>query len=319
MFWFRVPFFGKLIFFSFAAAMILAAAAPAQEPSERAAPLERPAQKIFAVGHRGAPSHAPENTLASHDAAIALGARVVEFDVRYTKDGHFVVIHDSTVNRTTNGRGRVSKMTLAEIKALDAGSWKGQQFSGMSVPTLREALRNIKGRAAVDIDFKGGPSNSGDLLADLLDQEGFRDGPLITVFARSWDYKKLTGIIGKYQLRPHYQSKAHTQKVAQDDRIQVMGLRRRSFSFRAADTIRRNDIVLFTNVMGFSDGPRGFSDSIEAGARFIQTDHLDKLAPYLAERGLLETCIPSHDFGCWTAPEIDRQMAFLKSSLSPGQ
>ncbi|MEO1321694.1 MAG: glycerophosphodiester phosphodiesterase family protein [Pseudomonadota bacterium] len=319
MFWLRVPFFGKLFFFAFASALISAAAPTSHAQSETAMRLDPRPQKIFAVGHRGAPSHAPENTLASHDAAIALGARVVEFDVRYTKDGHFVVIHDGTVNRTTNGRGRVSRMTLAEIKALDAGSWKGEQFAGLRVPTLREALRNIKGRAAVDIDFKGGPSNSGELLADILDEEGFRGGPMVTVFARSWDYKKLTGILGKYQLRPHYQNKAHTERVAREDRIQVMGLRRRGFSFRAAQNIRDNDVVLFTNVMGFADGPRGFSDSIEAGARFIQTDHLDRLAPYLAERGLLETCIPAHDFTCWTAPESEQQLAFLTSSVGDGQ
>jgi len=278
-----------------------------------------PAHKIFAVGHRGAPSHAPENTLASHDAAIALGATVVEFDVRYTKDGHFVVIHDSTVNRTTDGRGRVSRLTLREIKALDAGSWMGPEYTGIRVPTLREALRNIKGRAAVDIDFKGGPNNSGDLLTRILDEEGFRNGPLITVFARSWDYKKLTGLIGKYQLRPHYQNKAHTYKVAVEDGIEIMGLRRRSFSFRAAQTIRQNNLVLFTNVMGFSDGPRGFSDSIEAGARFIQTDHLDRLAPYLAERGLLETCIPSRDFGCWEGAEGENQETYVLTSLDLGE
>ncbi len=290
-----------------------------QAEKEFAGEVALPTYKIFAVGHRGAPSHAPENTLASHNAAIALGATVVEFDVRYTKDGHFVVIHDRTVNRTTDGRGRVSQLTLEEIKTLDAGSWMGPEYAGIRVPTLREALRNIKGRAAVDIDFKGGPDNSGDLLAKILDEEGFRDGPLITVFARSWDYKKLKGLIGKYQLRPHYQNKAHTQKVAVEDGIEVMGLRRRSFSFRAAQANSKNNIVNFTNVMGFSDGPRGYSDSIEAGARFIQTDHLDRLAPYLAERGLLESCIPSRDFGCWDGTEDEPQEKYFLTSLDLGK
>ncbi|MEL7136232.1 MAG: glycerophosphodiester phosphodiesterase family protein [Pseudomonadota bacterium] len=316
MFWSR--FFS---FRPFILATVMIAASPFVSHADNKASGEAalPAHKIFAVGHRGAPSHAPENTIASHNAAIALGATVVEFDVRYTKDGHFVVIHDRTVNRTTNGKGRVSQLTLQEIKALDAGSWMGPEYTGIRVPTLREALRNIKGRAAVDIDFKGGPSNSGDLLAKILDEEGFRDGPLVTVFARSWDYKKLTGVIGKYQLRPHYQNKAHTQKVAVEDGIEVMGLRRRSFSFRTARTIRNNDLVLFSNVMGFSDGPRGFSDSIKAGARFIQTDHLDRLTPYLAERGLLESCIPSRDFRCWHGAEDENQGPYVLTSLDLGQ
>lgn len=316
MFWSQLYYFRLLIM---AAVVIAASPFVSQAENKLASEVTPSPHKIFAVGHRGAPSHAPENTLASHEAAIALGATVIEFDVRYTKDGHFVVIHDSTVNRTTNGRGRVSQLTLEDIKALDAGSWMGPEFTGLRVPTLREALRNIKGRAAVDIDFKGGPDNSGDILANILDQEGFRNGPLITIFARSWDYKKLTGLIGKYQLRPHYRNKAHTQKVAIEDGIEIMGLRRRAFSFRAARTIRDNNLVLFTNVMGFSDGPRGFSDSIDAGARFIQTNHLDKLAPYLAERGLLEYCIPSRDFGCWAEAEEENQGTYLLTSLDFGQ
>lgn len=260
-------------------------------------------QSIIAVGHRGAPNHAPENTLASHDAAIALGARLIEFDIRYTRDGHFVVIHDASVNRTTNGRGRVRQMTLAQIKALDAGSWMGPEFAGEKVPTLREALRNIKGRAAVDLDFKDGPANSGALLADILDEEGFADGPLVTVFARSWQYRKLEGVIGRYQLRPHYQNPRHTARVASRDGIEIMGLRRRSFSFDAAADMASHDVALFTHVLGADDGPRAYGDSVAAGARFIQTDHLDQLAPYLAMRGLLRECIPAMDLSCWEPGE----------------
>ena len=265
--------------------------------------------QIFPVGHRGAPGAAPENTLASYDAAIRLGARMVEFDVRVTKDGHFVLMHDATVDRTTNGSGRVDEMTLAEIKALDAGSWKHGRFAGMRAPTLREALHHVKGRAAVDIDFKAGPENAGDLIADILDEEGYRDGPLVTVFARARHYDKLKGVIGRYVLRPHYRGAAHAERVAQEDGIALMGLRRRAFSFDAANDIRDNGMTLFTNTMGFADNARGFEDSVTAGARFIQTDHLDRLTEYLAARGLLATCIPAADFSCWNAPAPDRVAA----------
>jgi glycerophosphoryl diester phosphodiesterase len=265
----------------------------------RFSPPPPPPARIIAVGHRGTVKHAPENTIAAHEAAIARGARLIEFDVRMTRDGHFVLMHDATVNRTTDGRGRVSELTLAEIRRLDAGGWFGPEFRGEKVPTLREALRNIYGRAAVDIDFKGGPAGSGRILADILDEEGYADGPLVTVFARAADYDKLRDVAPRYVLRPHYVSAERTAEVAKEDGVEIMGLRRRSFSFEKARIVRAHGMELFANVMGFSDGEKAFADSVAAGARYIQTDKLDELVAYLSERGLYDDCVPARGGGCW--------------------
>lgn len=253
-------------------------------------------RKIVAVGHRGSKKFAPENTLAAHEAAFALGARAIEFDVRCTKDGHFVLMHDANVTRTTNGFGRVKKMTLDEIKALDAGSWKGSEFTGEPVPTLREALRNVKGRFVVDIDFKGGPRNSAELLSSLLEEEGFSSGHLVTIFARRHHFGLLKSLSPQYALRPHYISVRRTKWLAREHSLEIMGLRRLSFSFKAAKAITSSDFHLFCNVMGFSDNERGFEDSIKAGALFIQTDHLDRLIPFLESRNLLQNDVLGRDY-----------------------
>jgi len=89
-------------------------------------------------GHRGAPMAAPENTLASFQKAREMGADGVELDVMLCADGEPVVIHDFSVERTTNGHGRVKELTLAQLQALDAGSWFNPQFAGERIPTLRE-------------------------------------------------------------------------------------------------------------------------------------------------------------------------------------
>lgn len=99
---------------------------------------------MFVIGHRGASGHAPENTLAAFRKAVALGATFIETDLQLSRDAHFVAIHDDTVNRTTNGRGPVHDLTLAELRQLDAGSWFGSQFSGERVPTLEEILEFSK-------------------------------------------------------------------------------------------------------------------------------------------------------------------------------
>ena len=104
------------------------------------------------VAHRGNSIRAPENTLASMREAFELGADAVELDLRLTQDGVPVLLHDATVDRTTNGTGPVSAMTLAEGKELDAGSWKDQRYAGEPVPTLTEALEFGRGRGLLLID-----------------------------------------------------------------------------------------------------------------------------------------------------------------------
>ena len=108
----------------------------------------RPARgRPWAIAHRGASHLAPENTLSAVRSALALGADVVEVDVRRTADGALVLVHDATLARTTDAvrvlpsraPWRVQDLTLAEIRSLDAGSWKSSSFAGEVVPTLEEA------------------------------------------------------------------------------------------------------------------------------------------------------------------------------------
>jgi glycerophosphoryl diester phosphodiesterase len=94
--------------------------------------------------HRGAAGLAPENTLAAFRMALDLGADGTEMDLQVTKDGVVVVIHDDTVDRTTDGRGRIGDLTLAEIKRLDAGAKFGPVFRGERIPTLRELIDLVR-------------------------------------------------------------------------------------------------------------------------------------------------------------------------------
>lgn len=94
--------------------------------------------------HRGGAALAPENTLAAVRNALALGADVIELDLHVSRDGEVVVIHDATLERTTNGRGFVRDTPLAELRRLDAGAWFHARFAGERVPTLREVLETVR-------------------------------------------------------------------------------------------------------------------------------------------------------------------------------
>jgi glycerophosphoryl diester phosphodiesterase len=99
---------------------------------------------MLLIAHRGASGHAPENTLAAFKKAVTLGATFIETDLQLTRDARLVAIHDESVNRTTNGKGAVHDMTLAELRRLDAGSWFGSEYAGERLPTLAEILEFAK-------------------------------------------------------------------------------------------------------------------------------------------------------------------------------
>lgn len=124
-------------------------------PGQGAAPL--PAARAFVVGHRGLPLHAPENTLAGFAACLDLRLGF-ELDIRRTRDGHLVCVHDDDVQRTTNGKGKVADLTLADLRGLDAGGWFDPAFAGERVPTLAEAFTLLRDRGTspvlVALDFK---------------------------------------------------------------------------------------------------------------------------------------------------------------------
>ena len=99
------------------------------------------------IGHRGAAGHAPENTVQAIEKAIALGADLVELDVRRSLDGHLVIIHDADVDRTTDGHGAVAELTLAELRRLTIAN-------ELRIPTLREVLKTAAGYVGLLLELK---------------------------------------------------------------------------------------------------------------------------------------------------------------------
>lgn len=111
-------------------------------------------KKVDNVAHRGASGYAPENTIAAFDLAVDMKADYIEIDVQRSKDGELVLIHDTTVNRTTNGTGRVGELTLEQLRKLDAGSWFGSEFAGELIPTFDEILDRYRGKIGILVELK---------------------------------------------------------------------------------------------------------------------------------------------------------------------
>ncbi|GLU47792.1 glycerophosphodiester phosphodiesterase [Nocardiopsis ansamitocini] len=170
-------------------AITLAGTAPAEAAALRLG------GEVVAVAHRGASAYAPENTIAAIDEARARGARTVELDVQQTKDGALVLVHDTTLVRTTDvkkvfpGRSsyRVSDFTLAQIRRLDAGAWFDPAYAGERVPTLKQGLERLRRhRLSLLLELKSPASYPGmtEQVAKLLRSEQWWTGPGATARGR---------------------------------------------------------------------------------------------------------------------------------------
>jgi len=141
------------------------------------------ARDIQVIAHRGLSGAAPENTMAAFQAAADLGVGF-ELDVTLSATGEVVILHDDTLGRTTNGRGEIGDFSLAEIKALDAGSWFDEAFAGESIPTLREVLERFGGVVPIDIEIKDRKPHEplADAVVAEIERAGLVDKVFVTAF-----------------------------------------------------------------------------------------------------------------------------------------
>lgn len=216
---------------------------------------------IFA--HRGASAHAPENTLAAFELALAQGADGVELDAKLSADGKVVVIHDATVDRTTGAHGRVKDLSLADIRSLDAGSFFSEKFNGEKIPTLDEVFESIGKRAFINVELTNYNTPRDHLVETvcmLVKRFGLQKRILFSSFfasnlsrARSYLPEVSTGLLalgglpgawsrsfgfafGKYQaLHPNIKDTTHQQV----QRVHRLGKRIHVWTVNAEEDMRR--------------------------------------------------------------------------------
>jgi glycerophosphoryl diester phosphodiesterase len=137
----------------------------------QAALASRPPKKVVTVGHRGINKFAPENTRISYVQAVEAGTPICEMDLALSKDNVLMLMHDKTVDRTTNGKGPIAQLTSQQLAALDAGSWKNAKYAGEPVPTLAAVGDVCRGKAIMMLDLKA--EGLGAAIAQWLDQSKF--------------------------------------------------------------------------------------------------------------------------------------------------
>lgn len=258
-------------------------------------PIEtkRPNIEIMKIAHRGASKFAPENTLPALEKAIELGFEYIEIDVRETRDGVAVLMHEDQINHTTNGTGRISDLSLKELKELDAGSWFAEEFAGTRVPTLEEALKLIKGRACIFWDTKG----SSDFAAaniELFKKYGFdRDCLLISFgglgYADASFPKRIIQFWPDAPLMPFIANHEElTEMLAAYPFIRAVMIQRSQLTPELIDAAHAKGLLVATITLVQSDHHHFYQRAINEGVDIFMLDHIDSFYSYL-ETGDLDT------------------------------
>lgn len=237
-----------------------------------------------ACAHRGDSYCAPENTLPAFELALAKGAAQVEFDVRATRDGALVVIHDSTVDRTTDGTGRVSALTLSEIRALDAGGWKDTHYTGTRIPLLSEVLSLMRPGVLVNCQLYVGPEHVAEVIEEirsheLVDQVFLACGAAQMAEARRLEPRlRLCNLEGQRGPDSDYPQRVIASGA---QFIQLCGWA--DCMADVVEDLHRHGITV--NFFGTED-PQLMRRLIEARVDYVLTDHLDLMHAVMREYGI---------------------------------
>ena len=236
-------------------------------------------KRIIVVAHRGAHDSAPENSLAAIRKAIEIGCDYVELDVRETKDGALILMHDRTVDGKTDGTGEVAGMTLAEIRRL--GFKRGPEWRGEKVPTFEEALAACKGKMKVYVDNKSGPPEK--VLAAIEKLGMVRDVVIYDSVERLRVFRKLHPEV--WIMPDHPGTEEEMAALLASLKPQTLDGGIRSWTAAQVAAAHRGGAEVWVDNLGTSDNEQGYQLSVGLEVDGIQTDHPEQLLEILRKLG----------------------------------
>ncbi|RFS21923.1 glycerophosphodiester phosphodiesterase [Chitinophaga silvatica] len=231
--------------------------------------------KLVVIAHRGNHVTVPENTTAAIEATIACGADYAEIDLRTTKDGELILMHDATVNRTTDGQGKVSDLTFEEIKKLNIKSKDGKQYT---VPTFKEVLAACKGRLNIYLDFK-----DADVATTWQQIKAAGMEKRVVVYLNAPEqYGAWKSVAPKVPLMSSLPDEVKTAAELQD----FLG----KFQLAVIDNIsdqsllevtKKNKVSVWLDVQSSKEGPEWWDTALKTKIQGLQSDHPAQLVEYL--------------------------------------
>src|SRR6202046_4902845 len=224
------------------------------------------AKTIKVISHRGEHLHHPENTMPAFQAAIDAGADYFELDVRTTSDGKFVIMHDNTLDRTTNGTGEVHKHTFDEIRALDAGAKFSPSFAGTKVPTLDEAFDLAKGKINVYVDTKYADPQQ---LVDTIVKHDMQDH--VVVYGNPFFLYDVHKINPALKVMPEAITSDICKFLVRGMQPKVLAYDANDFKDEVIGCAKQANAQIYVDRLGDADNPDAWQEAIDQGANAFQT------------------------------------------------
>ncbi|MGH9435670.1 MAG: glycerophosphodiester phosphodiesterase [Terriglobia bacterium] len=239
---------------------------------------------VMVIAHRGAHNQYPENTIPAFKAAIEMGADYFECDVRTTADGTLVIMHNGTVNATTNGQGAVRRMTFKQIEALDVGVKFSPEFAGTRVPTFEQTLKLARGKIGVYVDAKDTSRNFAEAVVNDLKQ--FRMVPHSVVYGYSLSFfRDVVQFDPNIRIMPEAVNQTLLHTLVGEFHPQVIAFDASDFKPPLISITQQAGAKIFVDRLGSADNPEAWQAAIDLGADGIQTNYPAKLLGYLRAHG----------------------------------
>lgn len=242
--------------------------------------LSAQSKRIVVIAHRGEHLRHPENTIAAYQGAVDAGADYIEVDVRASSDGKYVLMHDRTVDRMTNGRGAVSDLTFDRLRSLEAGLKMGPEWAGTRIPTFDEALAFAHGRIGIYVDAKN-ISAAGTIAA--IERHNMQNR---VVIYGSFPYlKEIVSQRRTWRVMPEAQNPETLRAMLAEVPLKVVAFSAHDFNDETIAVARAAKADIYVDRLGTADTPAHWQDAVDRGATGIQTDHPAELVEYLKSKG----------------------------------
>lgn len=247
-------------------------------------------EHVMVTAHRSAHLVHPENSLAAIRDAIVIGADIIELDVRKTKDGVYVLLHDKNIDRTTNAKGEVSSYTYDQLKKIPL--LHNGQPTKERIPTFESALRAAKGHIMVDIDFKLDSTEDAMNVCKIIRETGMQKQVLFFLY----DYRYATtidSIDNSIAVMPRAYNKEDVLVILKNYKVPVIHVDTKFYNDTLMGQIRSHNVRVWLNALGKYDDMEktqkdaGYDSLLEMkNVNVIQTDYPANLLKYLREKGL---------------------------------
>ena len=263
---------------------LIALAFIANTQQKAALPLSK--NKLVVIAHRGDHMEVPENTLAAYEKAIELGADFIETDLRTTKDGQLVIMHDATVDRMTNGKGKIKDLNYKQVKELKVINKNKPGTTEYSIPTFTDVLNTCKGKIGIYLDFKDADPEK---VFALIKEAGMERNVIVYLNKEEqyYQWKKAAPQIPLMSSPPgNAKDIAAFQQFLNKWNISILDGSSGEYNEEMLKTADANNVAIWLDVQSEDEGPVKWDKAIQQGVKGLQTDHPGKLIQYLKDKKL---------------------------------